>query len=127
MFIYSSIFLLFTFFPQNILQPEWNQDRDDLVGVWEVTFDNGDTEDPSYTTLHIKKISNNTFEGTFYYSDMGECRLVKRNEAIYLAFITEDNSGYYGTVAKWDGKTMEGTTHSIGRDFLAVWTAVKQK
>ncbi len=99
---------------------------DELIGTWEVTFDNGPSADPSYTTLVIDNVSKNTFEGSFYYSEMGECRLTQRNGILYLAFVTEDNSGYYASTGKWDGETMEGTTHSAGRDFLAIWTAEKK-
>jgi len=97
-----------------------------LVGTWEVQFLPGKGEDPSYTTLVIEEVATNTFSGTFYYSEMGECRLIRRQDTWYLAFITEDNSGYYASSARLTGDQLEGTTHAIGRDFLSVWKANKK-
>jgi len=129
MSIYSFILIAISLFHFSFTQPNTisvDPNPEELIGTWEVTFDNGPSADPSYTTLVIDKISQKTFEGSFYYSEMGECRLTQRNGILYLAFVTEDNSGYYASVGKWDGETMEGTTHSAGRDFLAIWTAEKK-
>lgn len=37
---------------------------------------------------------------------------------VHFAFTTADNSGAYNTSG-----VLHGTTHSLGRGFLAVWTA----
>lgn len=41
--------------------------------------------------------------------------------------MTSDGTGPYNSAARLEGDVLIGTTHSIGRDFVALWTARKVK
>ena len=43
--------------------------------------------------------------------------------AVHFAFTTSDDSGVYHATGTLENGRLSGTTHSLGRDFLAVWTA----
>ncbi|MGI9541678.1 MAG: hypothetical protein ACR2MX_00380, partial [Cyclobacteriaceae bacterium] len=74
----------------------------------------------------ISKVDDQSFEGTFYYdSEIMHSALNLEWGVITLAFVTQDNSGFYNSTARLIEGKLSGTTHSIGRDFVAVWLAEK--
>ncbi len=44
---------------------------------------------------------------------------------IYYALLSGDNSGVYNTTFYYKNGMLHGTTQSIDKKFLAVWTATK--
>ncbi len=46
---------------------------------------------------------------------------------VHFAFTTSDGSGAYNTSGILVGTQLRGTTHSLGREFLAVWTAERME
>ena len=98
-----------------------------LEGTWKVDLSPGNPDDDNFTKLVIKEISPLGVKGSFYYSKLREGRTNLNFDGVYFAFVTDDGSGDYNTSAIFKEGKLIGTTHSLGRDFLAVWTAEKVK
>jgi hypothetical protein len=102
-------------------------DLQDLVGNWKLDLSPENPSDSNFAIMNITSITSNTFEGNFYQESAAikEGRINKQLGIIYAALISGDNSGeYYSSFYMKDG-VLHGSTHSEGRDFLAVWTATK--
>ncbi|MEO1310533.1 MAG: hypothetical protein AAFV51_06130 [Pseudomonadota bacterium] len=98
-------------------------DPADLVGEW--TVDLRPTPDaPAYYQPMTFVEKDGSIVATFYGSSGLELRFNAEFGALHFAFVTRDRSGPYNHsgVLLPDG-TITGRTHSIGRDFLSVWTA----
>ncbi|MDW3648416.1 MAG: hypothetical protein R8P61_15225 [Bacteroidia bacterium] len=108
-----------------------NQEQKDpfkeLEGTWKLDLSPANLEDDNFTELVIKEISPLGLKGSFYYSKLREGRVNINFDGVYFAFVTDDGSGDYNTTAIFKEGKLMGTTHSLGRDFLSVWTAVKVK
>ena len=95
----------------------------------------GRHDDQTTTYVHtadqkfeVKQITGDTFTGTFYNSQIRDAHFNRDWDAIYFAFTTQDaGGGTYHTTGKMTGDQLEGTTHALGRRFLAVWRAERQK
>jgi|GEM_PF-718646 len=98
----------------------------DLVGTWKVDLRPTPDAAPYYQYLKITKIKDGRVEGTFYNSPIQYGNINDDWGKVVIAFITQDGGDTtYNTTIEVDGYTMTGTTHSVGRDFLAVWTGEK--
>lgn len=96
----------------------------DLVGRWRVDLRPGPDAEPSYTSFEVTRAGDGTLEGSFYNTPLEHARLNLSWGTAHFAFVTEDGSGPYGTSGRLVSRDkMVGTTHSIGRGFLSVWTA----
>lgn len=99
-----------------------------LVGRWQVDLRPTPQSAPYFQELVVTRVHPNlTFEGTFYGAPIAEGRINADWGALRLAFVTGDASGAYHHSAVWRGDTLEGLTHSTGRGFLSVWSAVQPK
>lgn len=99
-----------------------------LVGTWQVDLTPKPGAEPYFQKLVITEVNDSTFTSTFYYdSEIQEARFNADWGALTIAFFTADGSGPYNTAARLEGDLLKGTTHSIGRDFVALWTARKVK
>lgn len=97
-----------------------------LEGVWKVDLRPTPDAADYYQEMTISDVAEGTCAATFYGTEARECRINADWGAVRFAFVTRDGSGAYnhqGVLAA-DG-TISGTTHSIGRDFLSVWTAAR--
>ncbi|MCB1183654.1 hypothetical protein KDM41_09470 [bacterium] len=97
-----------------------------LVGTWQVDLRPTPDAEPYFQTFVVTAAGADTLAGSFYGTEIGEGRINTDWGALHLAFVTGDGSGAYNTSAVLDGDVLRGTTHSLGRDFLAVWTARRQ-
>ena len=113
--------LQFSYAQEQALQDPLKQ----LEGTWKVDLSPGNPDDDNFTELVIKEISPLGVKGSFYYSKLREGRINLNFDGVYFAFVTDDGSGDYNTSAIFKEGKLIGTTHSLGRDFLAVWTAEK--
>lgn len=98
----------------------------ELVGTWRVDLRPTPEASPYYQELVIS-VSGDTVEGTFYGSPFRDLQLNADWGTLHFAFVTDDGSGAYNTTARLLDGRLEGTTHSLGRGFLAVWTAEREK
>lgn len=97
----------------------------ELVGTWKLDLTPGDLTDDVFTEMVIKAIDPDAVKGEFYYSKMRKGQVNISYEGVYFAFVTNDGSGDYNTCGMYKNGELSGSTHSLGRDFLSVWTAVK--
>lgn len=103
-------------------------DPQDLVGSWKVDLRPTPDAEPYYQTLRITKVDNEekSFAGSFYYdSAMTHTAINTDWGVLTIAFVTEDSSGPYNSTARLIEGKLVGTTHSVGRAFVGLWTAEK--
>lgn len=98
-----------------------------LEGTWKLDMSPQDLTDNNFAMMKISKVDKNTIEGEFYRNGVKirEGRVNTSLGIIYGALISGDNSGQYNTAFYYKDGILHGSTHSIGKDFLAVWKATK--
>jgi hypothetical protein len=98
-----------------------------LVGKWKLDMTPENKTDSIYADMEITKVTNNSLEGFFYREgvEIQEGRINIQTGIIYAALISGDNSGQYNTAFYYKDGFLFGTTHSLSRDFLSVWSATK--
>lgn len=99
----------------------------ELIGIWEIDFSPENSSDNWGTIMTIRKATDNEIEAVFYNSNSREGRTAVRDSVIHFAFVTSDGNDDYNTYGRFENGVLYGSTHSLGRDFLAPWTAKKIK
>lgn len=121
--------LLFSllFIPIGMRAQSTDLDLTVLVGKWKLDMSPQDKTDSNFAMMNITKIEGNSFKGEFYREGVKikEGRITTSEGIIYAALISGDNSGTYNTSFYFKDDMLYGTTHSLGKDFLAVWNAIK--
>ncbi len=112
--------------------PVLAQDKVDpevLVGSWILDMSPQDPDDSNYAKMVINSVKDGEMKGTFYRDGvkMKNGNINTQTGVIYGALVSGDNSGSYNSTFYFKDNKLYGTTHAIDRDFLSVWTAVKQK
>ena len=99
----------------------------DLVGSWKLDMSPQDNTDSNFAMMNITKVEGNTFEGEFYREGVKitNAQINTQLGVVYGALVSGDNSGTYNTTFVYKNGMLEGTTHSIDKKFLSVWTATK--
>lgn len=95
----------------------------DLVGTWRVDLRPTPDADPYYQTFTVRSVAGDSITGTFYGAQITNGELNDDWGALRFAFVTSDGSGPYHHAGRLVEGKLEGTTHSLGRGFLSVWTA----
>jgi hypothetical protein len=98
-----------------------------LVGSWKIDMSPQDSTDGNFAEMTIIKVEDGTYKGEFYRSGVKikNAQINTQLGIIYCAHTSGDNSGTYNTTFYYQGGILHGTTHSLSRNFLAVWTATK--
>ena len=98
-----------------------------LVGEWKIDMSPEDVSDNNFAQMIITSIGKNSIEGFFYRDGVKikEGRITISKGIIYAALQSSDKSGTYNTSFYHKDGVLYGTTHSLTRDFLAVWEAIK--
>ncbi|MCH2034340.1 MAG: hypothetical protein MK202_12595 [Tenacibaculum sp.] len=127
-YVFISFFVLYNI-TISYAQISSNQNVDALLGNWKIDMSPSDKSDNNYAIMIIDKVSNNSIEGTFYREGVKirEGRVNTINSNIYGALVSGDNSGDYNTSFYLKNGKLYGSTHSLKKDFLAVWVATKEK
>jgi hypothetical protein len=99
---------------------------DFLLGAWDVDLRPNPAAPAYLKTLVVNTVSGNTFGGTFYDAEISEGRINVDWGTVRIAFITTDASGPYNHSAVLREGRLEGLTNSVGRKFLAYWSATKK-
>jgi len=94
-----------------------------LVGTWRVDLRPTPDAPPYFQEFVVTRIDGKSFEGRFYGSPIANARLNSDWGVVHFAFTTGDGGGAYNSSGVLTDAGLSGTTHSIGREFLAVWTA----
>jgi len=105
-----------------------NIDLKALIGTWKLDLSPENDSDNNFAKMTITAIGNNSIKGYFYRDGVKirEGRINMKSGIIHVALVSGDNSGIYNTSFYFKGGLLYGTTHSIDRDFLVVWTATKE-
>lgn len=93
-----------------------------LVGTWKVDLRPTPDAAPYFQTFVVRSVGDG-FEMEFYGTPATNIHINKDWGHVEFAFTTEDGSGVYHTSGRLLGERLEGRTHSLGRNFLSVWTA----
>ena len=99
-----------------------------FLGEWKIDLSPQDTTDTNFAMMRIDKINSKTVKGTFYREGVKitEGRVNTQLNTVYVALVSGDNSGSYNTAFYYKDGKLYGSTHSIDKDFLAVWIAEKK-
>lgn len=99
-----------------------------LIGTWKLDMTPADPNDDYFEYMEIREIKEGNVKGWFYRSEvkMKNGRIDTTTGTAYIALVSGDRSGAYNTTAKLVNGQLEGTTHSLKRDFISVWTGVKE-
>lgn len=112
----------------NVAQQSTKHDPTKLQGTWKVDLRSNPDAPAYFQKFEVKKVEGDSFMGTFYNSEIRDAHFNRDWDAVYFAFTTQDaGGGTYHTTGKLVGDRLEGTTHALGRKFLAVWRAEREK
>jgi hypothetical protein len=103
------------------------RDPQALVGTWKVDLRPKPGADPYFKTFVVKTVDGNKFTGLFYDTEIEQGRINVEWGDVHFAFVTQDKSGAYNHSGVLRGDKIEGMTNSLGRDFLLVWRAEREK
>lgn len=105
-----------------------NLDLNLLKGDWTLDLSPENDTDANFAKMTITSVSENAIEGTFYRDGVKikEGRINTQRGILYAALVSGDNSGIYNTSFYYKDGILYGSTHSVDKDFLAVWTATKE-
>ncbi|QLG44687.1 hypothetical protein [Costertonia aggregata] len=125
--IYVLLFSLLVPIPDNIKAQSTDIDLNVLVGQWKIDMSPQDKTDGNFAMMNITKIEGYTFKGEFYREGVKirNAQINSQLGVIYGALVSGDNSGIYNTSFYYKDGMLHGTTHSVNKNFLAVWTATK--
>lgn len=101
----------------------------ELIGTWTLDMSPQDTTDSNFAMMRIDKIDGSGFSGTFYREgvELQSGQLNTQRGIVYGALVSGDNSGTYNTSFYLKDGKLYGSTHALGRNFLSVWIATKEK
>ena len=110
-------------------QSDTTLDLDVLKGNWKIDLSPENKTDANFAKMIISSVGKNSIKGYFYRDGVNieEARINTQLGVIYGALVSSDNSGSYNTSFYYKNDQLYGTTHSVEKDFLAVWIATKQK
>ncbi|NNE43121.1 MAG: hypothetical protein HKN12_02845 [Gemmatimonadetes bacterium] len=97
----------------------------DLVGTWRVDLRQTPDAEPYYQEFVVKEAADGTFKGTFYKTKIKEARVNTDWGDLHFAFVTDPGKSPYHTSGRLVDGRLEGTTHSLERNFVSVWSAEK--
>ena len=100
-------------------------DTSELMGTWKIDLRPTPDAPPYIQSLVITSTESNRLKGTFYGSTIQNGRVNTDWGRVVFAFVTQDESGFYHTTGELRDGKLSGSTHAIGRDFLALWTGEK--
>lgn len=103
--------------------PLRRSDPGNLVGTWQVDLRPKPDAQPYFQSFVVRAVEGSTFRGTFYGTEVANARINTDWGAVHFAFTTEDGSGVYHHTGVLRDGALQGTSHSLGRQFLAVWSA----
>ncbi|MCB9868447.1 MAG: hypothetical protein H6837_01240 [Planctomycetes bacterium] len=93
------------------------------MGTWRVDLRPTPNAKPYFKEFVVERVDGKGFTGTFYGTPIENAQVNADWGRLRFAFTTSDGSGTYHTSGEVLGDRLNGTTHSIGRRFLAVWRA----
>ena len=98
-----------------------------LLGNWKVDLRPTPGADDYFQSFVVRKdAEGGTLSGEFYGTPVQNFEVNLDWGYVSFAFTTEDGSGTYHTSGKVVAGRLEGRTHSLGRGFLAEWSAVRE-
>ena len=100
--------------------------EDLLPGTWQVDLRPTPDAEPYYKSFIVTSVEGRSFSGSFYDAPISQGRINTDWGKLRIAFETNDGSGPYHHSATLEGDRLVGLSNSIGRDFLAYWSAVRQ-
>lgn len=123
------ITILFLFLSiSNYGQDEVNNESksDNLIGEWIIDLRPTPESEGYFQFLTVDSIDNNSFQGTFYGSELEKSLLNTSWEKLYFSFTTRDTSNEYYHSGYLLDDILYGITYCPNRKFTAPWTGRKK-
>jgi hypothetical protein len=97
-----------------------------LFGTWRVDLRPDPAAAPAEAPFVVTAAPGDSLVGSFYGSPIRQARVNRAWGRLHVAFVTYDNTGvYHHTAVLVAPDRLDGTSHALGRGFLAVWRAVR--
>jgi hypothetical protein len=97
-----------------------------IFGTWRVDLRPDPAAPPADAPFVVTGAAGDSLVGTFYGSPIRQARVNRAWGRLHVAFVTYDNTGaYHHTAVLVAPGRLEGTSHALGRGFLAVWRAAR--
>lgn len=97
-----------------------------LIGNWIIDLRPTPEAEGYFQSFEVKSIDGNTFNGTFYGSNIKYAFINKNWPKIYFAFSTSDQSNEYYHSGYIENDRLYGLTYCPNREFTAPWTGTKK-
>jgi len=97
-----------------------------LIGNWKIDLRPTPEAEGYFQPFEVKSIDGNTFNGTFYGSEIKNALINKNWPKIYFAFSTSDQSNEYYHSGYLENDRLYGITYCPSREFTAPWTGTKK-
>ena len=123
------ITILFLFLSiSNYGQDEVNKQSksDNLIGEWIIDLRPTPESEGYFQFFTVDSIDNNSFQGTFYGSELEKSLLNTSWEKLYFSFTTRDTSNEYYHSGYLLDDILYGITYCPNRKFTAPWTGRKK-
>ena len=114
----------------SILAQELKENKDEkvdqLIGNWKIDLRPTPESDAYYQYFMISEIDGNSFNGTFYGSEIKNGIINQNWPKLYFAFSTSDQSNeYYHSGYLENGKVF-GITYCPNREFTNPWIGIRE-
>lgn len=114
----------------SILAQELKENKDEkvdqLIGNWKIDLRPTPESDAYYQYFMISEIDGNSFNGTFYGSEIKNGIINQNWPKLYFAFSTSDQSNeYYHSGYLENGKVF-GITYCPNREFTNPWFGIRE-
>lgn len=97
-----------------------------LIGTWKVDLRPKPGAPDYYKEFVVTAVDGKSFTGMFYGTPITHGRINTDWGDLRFAFVTADRSGDYNHSGVLHAGKIEGLSNSLGRNFLAYWSAVKE-
>ena len=119
-----SLFLSISNYGQEVVSN--HSKSDNLIGEWIIDLRPTPESEGYFQFFTVDSIDNNSFQGTFYGSELEKSLLNTNWDKLYFSFTSRDTSNeYYHSGYLLDG-ILYGITYCPNRKFTAPWTGRKK-
>ena len=105
-------------------------DASSLVGAWRLDLRPAPDAAPYFREFVVTSVDGDSLQGTFYGAPIERGRINTAWGRVEFAFVTSDLSGPYNHSGRLEtdlrsGDRLEGSTYSLGRQFVLPWHAAR--
>ncbi|OIQ30849.1 MAG: hypothetical protein BM564_01160 [Bacteroidetes bacterium MedPE-SWsnd-G2] len=97
-----------------------------LIGNWTIDLRPAPDAEAYFQTFKVTSIDGNTFNGSFYGSEIKNALINNNWPKLYFAFATSDESNDYYHSGYMENGKLYGISYCPNREFTAPWIGTKK-